>query len=58
MMDIEFKQKLAIALAGNPEFVKYSDSSQSNKRVGFCISAEINYAIKNIEIENKQKGEK
>lgn len=57
MTDDEFKQKLAITLAGNPEFVlqakKDHEGRYESHRIGFCVSTEINIAISGIEIKAK-----
>ena len=52
--DNEFRQKIAIALAGNTEFVKQSAEDYRGKHVGFCVSEQILLTISGLkQIEDK-----
>ncbi len=50
MFDLEFKQKLALALASNPEFVRLAERDYDHKMTWRCVSDSINNAIKNIDL--------
>ena len=40
-IDNEFRQKIAIALAGNTEFVKIANLDYDGKYIGFCVGEQI-----------------
>ncbi len=50
MFGLEFKQKLALALASNPEFIKSADKGYIDKKIWYCVSDSINNAINNIDL--------
>tara|TARA_R110000803_G_scaffold95395_5_gene163405 strand:+ start:8453 stop:8623 length:171 start_codon:yes stop_codon:yes gene_type:complete len=50
MNEYEFKQKLAITLAGNPEFIKAAANSYDGKHVWHCVSEQINTTISQVNI--------
>lgn len=45
MEDEEFKQKLALALAGNEEFIKQAKGNYDCKQIWLCVSEQINATI-------------
>ena len=47
-IDNEFRQKIAIALAGNTEFVKIANEDYRGKYVGFCVGEQILLTIQGL----------
>ena len=55
-IDNEFRQKIAIALAGNTEFVKIANEDYRSKYIGFCVGEQILLTISGLkQLENKDK---
>ena len=50
MNDYEFKQKLAITLAGNPEFIKEAMVGYNGKHAWYCVSEQINETISRVNV--------
>ena len=55
MIEYEFKQKLAITLAGNPEFIKSALDNYNGKMTWFCVSEQINETISRINTPKQLK---
>lgn len=50
MDDKLFKQKLILALVGNPEFIKHAKSDYNGKFIWHCVSEQINDTVNAIKI--------
>ena len=53
MDDKEFKQQLALTLAGNPEFIKQAASNYNGKLIWFPVTEQINATLNKLDIANE-----
>lgn len=51
MDDKEFKQKLALVLAGNVEFIKQAKDNYNGKMTWFSASEQINETVNSVKIK-------
>lgn len=49
----ELKRNIAIALAGNVEFVRLANGNYNGKLIGFCVAEQINLALRVIEMNSE-----
>ena len=56
LTDKDFRQGIALTLAGNPEFIKSAVNGYDHKHVGFCVAEQITLTISKLnKLENKEK---